>query len=1470
MASSPPRSPPSMETPEPHNDGVLRPPPLHSFKDNDGDRRSDLHFTLRITEKLGEKNFHLWRQQVEPYINAHDLDDLLVSPQIPPMFLTETDRITASLNPAYRQWRKRDQMLLSWLQSTLSGEILTRFLGSHHSYELWGKILSYFHKQLRAKARQLRVELRATTLENRTVQEYLLRIRLLIDNLTSIGDPLPLNQHLDVILEGLPPDFNSVVSVIESRFDSIEMNEVEALLLAHEARLDKAKKKTIDDAASINIAQTSSENNNQDQNVPNQPSVNNSYGLDPNSNPNFGKNGNRGGRNSRGRGGRNGGSRSTNNNPNNVCQICFKPNHTALGCWHRHDQNFQPQNPSQTQGLPQAPPPGYFQEAYGPFSGQNFPPGFGKYYGYGFPPHIMWPTMDPRFKQASSNTAPSAMLANASNFNAANAWYPDSGASFHVTADARNIQEPSPLSAADQIFMGNGQGLPILSTGSSVFPSPNHTQNQLTLQNLLHVPSITKNLISVSQFAKDNNVFFEFHPNFCLVKSQDNKQILLQGDVGSDGLYSFSNISIAPAKSSILSNVHKPSVCSVNTSNSVYNPSLSLHSQHLWHLRLGHPNNQTLKLALKMCNISFSNNENDISLFCTACCMGKAHRLHSGSSQTTYKQPLELVFSDLWGPAPSTSSLGYQYYITFIDAYSRFTWIYLLKSKSEALTIFKQFKTMVELQLGHSIKILQTDWGGEFRPFTSYLKDLGIIHRLICPHTHHQNGVIERKHRHVVDLGLTLLSQANLPIVYWDHAFLTAVHLINRLPTASLDFKIPFSVLFNKNPDLHSFKAFGCACFPLLRPYNSHKFDFRSHECIFIGYSNTHKGYKCLSPSGRIFISKDVLFNEDRFPYSSTFSKSKDNSLINYITPDVPIQTLPIGNHNQQNLHTLSDTLNPPVPLQTTKNTSQNKASPTIPTNSHPMQTRAKSGISLPRQNPKLLLTHTEPKTVKQALTDPKWYDAMKSEFDALQKNETWTLVPLPPHRKAIGCKWVFRTKENADGSINKFKARLVAKGFHQVQGFDFNETFSPVVKPVTIRLILSLAISYKWPLKQLDINNAFLNGNLDEEVYMTQPQGFESTDSSLVCKLQKALYGLKQAPRQWFDKLTTTLLQFGFKASKCDPSLFIYSKDRQIVYLLVYVDDIIITGSSTMLVQNLVEKLNSAFSLKQLGDLDYFLGIEVHHLKDGSLLLTQSKYIRDLLTKTNMTDCNPINTPMMSSCKLSKTGSANMTDATLYRSVVGSLQYATITRPEISFAVNKVCQFMSNPLESHWIAVKRILRYLKGTLHLGLKIIPTNIHHPLSLKAFCDADWASDPDDRRSTSGAALFFGPNLISWWSRKQQVVARSSTEAEYRSLAQATADVLWLQTLLKELTVPFQTPTVYCDNQSAVLLAHNPVLHSRTKHMEIDLFFVREKVLAKQLSVTHIPGSDQLADILTKPISSEKFLLMRTKLNVKDSH
>lgn len=310
------------------------------------------------------------------------------------------------------------------------------------------------------------------------------------------------------------------------------------------------------------------------------------------------------------------------------------------------------------------------------------------------------------------------------------------------------------------------------------------------------------------------------------------------------------------------------------------------------------------------------------------------------------------------------------------------------------------------------------------------------------------------------------------------------------------------------------------------------------------------------------------------------------------------------------------------------------------------------------------------------------------------------------------------------------------------------------------------------------------------------------------------------------------------------------------------------LSRNSTPHIQTLIDQLNSEFALKQLGSPDYFLGIEVSHLPNGSLLLSQSKYIRDLLAKVHMESVKSIATPWVSNAKLSKEGSNYVDDPSLYRSIVGALQYATLTRPEISYSVNKACQFLSQPLEEHWKAVKRILRYLKGTIGHGLLLQPAALHQPLSLTGFCDADWASDPDDRRSTSGACVFLGPNLISWWSKKQTLVAHSSAEAEFRSLANLSAEMLWVQSLLTELQTPFKTPRILCDNLSTVSLAHNPVLHSRTKHMELDIFFVREKVLNKSLIVSHVLAQDQWADVPTKPLSAARFCFLRDKLRVFD--
>jgi hypothetical protein len=375
----------------------------------------------------------------------------------------------------------------------------------------------------------------------------------------------------------------------------------------------------------------------------------------------------------------------------------------------------------------------------------------------------------------------------------------------------------------------------------------------------------------------------------------------------------------------------------------------------------------------------------------------------------------------------------------------------------------------------------------------------------------------------------------------------------------------------------------------------------------------------------------------------------------------------------------------------------------------------------------------------------------MDKEFPALQQNKTWHLVPAHHGQNIIDCMWVFKIKRHANGTIDRYKARLVAKGHKQRYGIDYEDTFSPVVKNATIRLVLSIAVSQGWCLRQLDIQNAFLHGFLEEDVYMRQPPGYE--DPSLphyVCKLDKALYGLKQAPRAWYSRLSLKLQAIGFVPSKADTSLFYYSKGKYTIFVLVYVDDIIVASSHPDDVQALLRDLEKEFDLKDLGDLHYFLGIEVNRPDQGSIL-TQKDYATELLKRVDMLSSKPVATPLSPTENLSKSEGVAFgpEDSTRYRSVVGALQYLTLTRPDIAFSVNKVCQFLHSPTTVHWAAVKRILRYVKGTLTIGLTIRNSS---SLLLSAFADVDWAGFVDDRCSTGGFALFLGSNLISWSARK----------------------------------------------------------------------------------------------------------------------
>ncbi|GJY78188.1 retrovirus-related pol polyprotein from transposon RE1 [Tanacetum coccineum] len=790
-------------------------------------------------------------------------------------------------------------------------------------------------------------------------------------------------------------------------------------------------------------------------------------------------------------------------------------------------------------------------------------------------------------------------------------------------------------------------------------------------------------------------------------------------------------------------------------------------------------------------------------------------------------------------------------------------------------------------------------------------EDNGTLHRLSCPYTPQQNGRAERKHRHLVETGLAMLFHAHVPASYWVDAFSSATYIINRLPTKLLGNHSPFELLYSRLPNYTNFRAFGCLVYPYLRDYSAHKLAPRSIPCVFIGYNPQYKGYKCLDPdSSRIYITRHARFDEVTFPFASTANPNALSTLqlCTFLEDGPPISDAPVPESRPTDTRpsssspcglcpvptTAAEPIHEPDSTPSSPYSSEDDnpptdsddvsshgappappaTAPTEPSSVHQMKTRSKSGIFKTKHSPDFvsltshalhaaLFSLVQPKGFKSAAKHPQWMAAMHDEMEALKQNCTWTLVPRPSASNIVGSKWVYRIKYHADGSVERFKARVVAQGFTQIPGLDYSHTFSPVVKASTVRIVLSLAVLHRWRLHQLDVKNAFLHGHLNETVYMEQPPGFiDPQFPNHVCKLSKALYGLKQAPRAWFHRLSSFLLAHGFVCSRADTSLFVFTKDSCIMYLLVYVDDLILTGNNESLLTSFTTRLNQEFAIKDLGDLSYFLGLEVSYTNDG-LFLSQAKYATDVLTRAALLDSKPVSTPLAAN-EVFVTGGSLFANPTLYRSLVGALQYLTITRPDLSYAVNQASQFLHAPTDAHFQSVKRILRYVKGTITYGLIF---RRPHSNSILGYSDADWARCIETRRSTYGYSIFLGGNLVSWSAKKQPTVSRSSCESEYRAMANTAAEIIWITHLLRELhALPPDRPTLLCDNKSALFMSQNPVSHKRAKHIDLDYHFVRELVASGKLYTKFIPTKLQVADIFTKSLSRPQFEYFRSLLRL----
>ncbi|UYV76293.1 hypothetical protein LAZ67_13003282, partial [Cordylochernes scorpioides] len=964
------------------------------------------------------------------------------------------------------------------------------------------------------------------------------------------------------------------------------------------------------------------------------------------------------------------------------------------------------------------------------------------------------------------------------------------------------------------VVVANGNKLQVKGIGQGEIKviTPQGKTDTLLLTKVLYIPELTDNLLSVSA-ATSNGCKVTFKRDWCTIE-RDNTA--LANGILVNGMYRL-HLDDNPQTRTFKANVEKQNHCK------------NKNCLMLWHDRLGHRNiesikkirNENLARGLSLNNCSHSTD-------CVQCIQGKLTETPF-PKKTEYRatETLQLVHSDICGPLPTNSLSGKRYFITFTDDYSRYTKIYLLKGKDEAYEKIKDYVISAHTEFGKNIQTIRTDNGREYvnRQVEDFLNQSGIKHQLTVPYSPAQNGVAERKNRSLMEMTRCMLFDSGLPQSLWAEAVTTANYLHNRIPSKATD-KTPFELWTNRKPSLKHLKRFGCKAFAYIPKIKRNKLDSKVIEGIFLGYDDRSKGYRILHDTDNITISRSVKFleKENGFHHASTKTTSPqvlstDLTSSNHIGNAEESQEPGTQPENLEDSET-EDYLQPGTSTGTQVVTQRRSTRPT-------------KGIPPIRNDYMLYKTEAQdiptPTSYSEVLQLPKierekWLQAMNEELNSLEKNNVWELTPLPKDKKIIGCKWTYKQKLNSKGEIERYKARLVAKGFNQKFGRDYEETFAPIVKHSTIRAFLAASVYKGMKVIHLDVKTAFLHGDLDKELYMELPEGLHTKQTNKVCKLKKAIYGLKQAGRSWNTKIASTLIKNNFKQSIVDPCLFTKNEENHSIYLILYVDDMLLASDSEIIIQNTVKTLEKEFEIKNLGDPTQFIGIEISRNREGELLLSQKNKIQELVERYNLQEAKPTFTPMESRYP-GISDEKLLPNNVQYQQLIGSLLYlSVVSRPDIAAPVCILSSRNQNPRNCDWNAAKRIVRYLKTTKELELRI---SNQKPPTLEAYSDATWASDNTDRKSLSGNLFLLGSNPISWMTGKQGCVSLSSTEAELISAAEASQELLWLLDLLKDLELEQKAPIYFHqDNQSCLKICSSEKVSSRTKHIATKIHHLKD--------------------------------------------